>query len=84
MSLAAALLSKNPDQATYLSGANVQLTATPDAGWTFSGWSGDASGSTNPLTVNMTASKTITATFTQNSYTLTANVTWQRHCFEKP
>ena len=65
MSRAAELLSKNPDQLSYLSGANVQLTATPDAGWVFSGWSGDASGSTNPLTVNMTARQDDHATFTQ-------------------
>ena len=33
---------KSPDQATYQYGEVVQLTATPEAGWTFSGWSGDA------------------------------------------
>ncbi|MBH8569783.1 InlB B-repeat-containing protein [Microvirga sp. STS02] len=57
-------VTKNPDQATYASGASVSLTATPAAGYQFSGWSGDATGSTNPLTVTMTANKSITATFT--------------------
>jgi uncharacterized repeat protein (TIGR02543 family) len=54
------------DQATYNSGSSVLLTATPVAGWSFAGWSGDLTGTTNPVTVTMDANKTITATFTQN------------------
>ncbi|HBL75996.1 MAG: hypothetical protein A2W90_11305 [Bacteroidetes bacterium GWF2_42_66] len=61
---------KNPNQATYDSGTTVQLTATPNAGYTFTSWSGDATGSTNPLTVTMNANKNITANFTLNTYTL--------------
>ncbi|MDB5268627.1 MAG: hypothetical protein JWP58_1667 [Hymenobacter sp.] len=69
-------VTKNPDQATYASGTSVSLTAAAAAGYQFSGWSGDASGSTNPLTVTMTANKNITATFTAvppATYTLTTN-----------
>jgi uncharacterized repeat protein (TIGR02543 family) len=55
---------KNPNQATYNSGSTVQLTATPNSGYTFTSWSGDATGSTNPLTVTMNANKNITANFT--------------------
>lgn len=55
---------KNPDQPTYVSGTSVQLTATPNSGYTFSGWSGDASGTANPLTVLMDANKNIVANFT--------------------
>jgi hypothetical protein len=55
---------KSPDQPTYDAGSVVQLTATPDAGYGFAGWSGDATGNTNPLGVTMTADKNITATFT--------------------
>ena len=40
------------------------LTATANPGFVFSSWSGDATGSTNPLTVLMTANKNITANFT--------------------
>ena len=41
----------------------MQLTATPSAGYQFTGWSGSASGVANPLTVTMDAAKTITANF---------------------
>jgi uncharacterized repeat protein (TIGR02543 family) len=67
---------KNPNTPTYSSGATVQLTATPNTGYTFTGWSGDATGTNNPLTVNMNSNKNITANFTLipvNTYTL--NVT---------
>ncbi|MCX6221844.1 MAG: ice-binding family protein [Bacteroidia bacterium] len=55
---------KNPDQTTYTSGALVELVARPNAGYTFSSWSVDATGTTNPLTVTMNANKNITANFT--------------------
>ncbi|HHN93981.1 MAG TPA: PKD domain-containing protein, partial [Anaerolineae bacterium] len=35
-------------------------------GWTFSGWSGDLNGSTNPVTLTMDGDKEVTATFTSN------------------
>lgn len=70
---------KNADQATYNHGTTVKLTATPNAGFTFTSWSEDATGSTNPLTVTMNADKNITANFTPivaiNTYTLTVNAT---------
>jgi len=65
---------KSPDQASYAHGTVVTLTATPATGWSFSGWSGDLTGTTNPATITMSANRTVTATFTQNTYTLTANV----------
>jgi hypothetical protein len=48
---------------TYLLDTIVPLTATPDPGYIFSEWSGDASGTDNPLSVLMNSDKTITATF---------------------
>jgi len=54
----------SPSSGSYTSGTAVSLTATPAAGYLFSGWSGDASGSTSPLSVTMTGNKSITATFT--------------------
>ncbi|TGE14053.1 InlB B-repeat-containing protein [Hymenobacter elongatus] len=59
----AGTVSRSPDQATYAAGTVATLTATPGSGQQFVGWSGDATGSANPLAVAMTAAKTITATF---------------------
>jgi PKD repeat protein len=72
--------SVSPSGGTYNSGTVVSLTATPDSGWEFSGWSGDLSGSANPANITMNANKTVTATFTEipvQQYTLTVNVTGQ-------
>jgi uncharacterized repeat protein (TIGR02543 family) len=55
--------SVNPSGGFYDSGAMVTLTATPDAGYQFSGWSGDLTGAANPATITMNADKNITATF---------------------
>ena len=49
------------------------LTASADTGWTFDSWSGDATGSTNPITLTIDANKVVTATFTQNLYSLTTH-----------
>lgn len=57
----------NPNQSSFVPGSTVQLTATPAAGFTFTGWEGDASGTTNPLTVVMNSNKAINAKFTSAS-----------------
>jgi uncharacterized repeat protein (TIGR02543 family) len=67
-------VTKDPDQPSYVTGSLVNLTATPGAGYQFVGWSGDASGDDNPLSVTMDADKAITATFVSNTYTLSVNV----------
>jgi C1A family cysteine protease len=48
--------------ATYSSGTQVTLTATPDSGTTFAGWSGPCTG-TATCTVTMDAARSVTATF---------------------
>ncbi|MEJ7779895.1 MAG: ice-binding family protein [Daejeonella sp.] len=71
-------VTKTPDQPRYNHGSTVQLTATPSTGFVFTSWSGDATGSANPLTVTMNGNKNITANFTAipvNTFTLTVNAT---------
>jgi uncharacterized repeat protein (TIGR02543 family) len=64
---------KGPDQPSYDSGTQVDLWPESHPGYTFKGWSGDASGTDIPLTLTMDADKSITATFIPITYTL--NVT---------
>ncbi|MDQ3002981.1 MAG: hypothetical protein M3Y08_17180, partial [Fibrobacterota bacterium] len=51
------------------------LTATPIAGYSFTGWTGDATGTTNPLSVLMDRNKSIAANFTLNKFALTVTAT---------
>ena len=55
----------------YTGGTVVTLTASPDTSSSFSGWSGACSG-TGTCVVTMDAAKSVTATFTLRSYTITA------------
>ncbi len=64
-------VTKDPDQATYAYGAVVDLTAVADPGWTFSHWTGDLTGSTNPDSITVTGNMSVTAHFTEDQYTLT-------------
>jgi len=66
-------VAKSPNKATYALNEQVTLTATPAAGWVFTGWSGDLTGATNPATVTVTKNMAITATFAQ-SFTITTSV----------
>ncbi|MBU0511304.1 MAG: hypothetical protein KJ638_06330, partial [Chloroflexi bacterium] len=47
----------------YNPGTIVELTAAPSSGYNFLSWSGDASGSTNPINVTMDGNKSVTAYF---------------------
>ena len=65
----------NPAGGTYPAGMTVQLTANPNTGYAFSGWSGALSGTTNPITITMDGNKTVGAAFSQlQQFTLTTNV----------
>jgi uncharacterized repeat protein (TIGR02543 family) len=59
-------ISPNPPQPAqgYPAGSTVSLAAVPADGFTFSGWSGDASGTQNPLSLVVDGPRTITANFT--------------------
>lgn len=61
--LGSGTVTRSPNFALYDSAQVVTLTAVPADGWQFSGWSGDATGTTNPTTVSMTSNKSVTATF---------------------
>ncbi len=64
----------NPDKPSYTCNETAVLTASPDVGWFFAGWSGDLTGNDNPAALTMDSDKNITATFTAvPTYTLTVN-----------
>jgi uncharacterized repeat protein (TIGR02543 family) len=55
----------------YHYGDLVVLTESSSPGYTFSGWSGDGSGTGSTRSVTVTGNMGVTATFTQNSYRIT-------------
>lgn len=63
-------VSRSPDQASYEYGTEVTLEAVASAGHTFSGWSGDASGTSSSVTITIDSDKSVTANFSANTYTL--------------
>lgn len=72
------MVSRDPDLATYDSGTVVKLTPVPAANYHFAGWSGALSGTTNPATVTMNGTISVTAEFAKNqanSFTLTVLAT---------
>ena len=73
-----------PAQATYHYDDAVILTATPSVGWTFANWSGGASGFLTQTTVVITQHTTVTATFTQNDYTLVPTVIGSGFVVQQP
>ena len=54
----------SPGDYCYSDGTEVTITATAEPEYRFSHWSGDASGTTNPITITMDSDKSITANFT--------------------
>jgi len=61
-------VTRDPDQLNYTYGTAVNLTAIPDEGWLFSGWSVDLTGSANPETIVMDGDKSVNATFIEESF----------------
>jgi uncharacterized repeat protein (TIGR02543 family) len=69
-------ISRSPNAATYASGTSVTLTATPAAGYIFTGWTGDAAGSSSTVALTMDADKNVAANFQLQApatFTLTTN-----------
>jgi hypothetical protein len=70
-------VTKSPDQLAFAPGSSVTLTATPDAGYDFAGWSGDASGTTNPLVLTVNGDLAVVGSFALRSYTVDVTVEGQ-------
>ena len=56
----------------YGDGTQVTVTASANSDWQFSGWSGACSGAASCV-VTMDSNKAVTASFSQQGFTLTAN-----------
>jgi hypothetical protein len=63
-------VSLNPNKATYSSGEQVTLTANANSGYGFSSWSGNLTGTTNPVSITVDGNKTVTANFAATPGTL--------------
>ena len=61
----------NPYTSDFSTGTEVPLEAIPAPGYRFDSWSGDLSGSTNPVMVTISCNKIITARFSRITHTLT-------------
>ena len=66
--------SVNPTGGPYTANSNVAVTATPNTGYVFSHWTGNANGNDNPLSISMSGNKSIQANFVQQQFTLEVNV----------
>ena len=72
----AGVVTASPAASAYLSGTVVTLTATPQSGSAFTGWSGACTGTVATCSVTMSAAKSVTATFTSViTYTLVVSTT---------
>lgn len=61
-----AIAPSSPD-GYYNAGVGVQISAIPNSGYNFSSWTGSATGTANPLSINMSAPRSVTANFTGGS-----------------
>ena len=70
-------ISPLPGTYSYLDGASVTVTATPDDGYRIASWGGDCSTNGTAATCDLTldAAKTASVTFERITYTLTVTVT---------
>ena len=62
-----------PSEGEYDEGTEVEIRASANEHWVFTGWQGDHTGSQNPDTVIITADHSVTAMFEKKEYPLTVN-----------
>jgi len=66
--------SVSPASGTYDEGDNATLIATPAQYYEFNGWGGDASGTSDHVTITMDSNKTVVASFVKLTYTVQTQV----------
>jgi uncharacterized protein (TIGR02145 family)/uncharacterized repeat protein (TIGR02543 family) len=64
-------VTRNPAALTYAFGTQVTVTATPNQGYTFTGWSGNTTSASETITITVDGDKELTANFILNEYRLT-------------
>jgi len=64
----------SPNGGTYDEGKEVTLAATPAQYYKFNGWSGDASGTSDHVTITVDSNKTVVASFVKLTYTVQTRV----------
>jgi hypothetical protein len=65
----------NPAGGSYSCGTSVQVTAVPfSSDWTFNGFSGALTGTTNPQTIVLNANSSVSAAFTQTSFPVNVTI----------
>ena len=64
-------ISVNPPNGPYASNTVVILTANAAANWFFDHWTGDVTGSQNPVSLTMNGPRSVQAVFVQTAYPLT-------------
>jgi pectate lyase len=57
------LVKQTPEGTVFRKDSQISLTAVPSAGFEFAEWSGDYHGGKNPVTLNMTGDRSVTAVF---------------------
>jgi len=68
-------VTKSPNKTSYNHGETVTLEAVPNKDYSFTNWSGDLSGGTNPATMVMNADKSVSAAFALKVKTYSLTVT---------
>src|SRR5690625_4362209 len=62
---------QQPKATDYTFETVIELTATPETGWTFVRWEDDLEGNENPIEITIDEEKEVIAVFEENPYTLT-------------
>jgi hypothetical protein len=67
-------IARNPNKIEYLPNEELTLTASPNQGYMFVRWSGNASGTDSMVTLKMDSDKNVTATFVPMAPTITITI----------